>query len=260
MLKILFVCIILMAVSCKEANVAENIKEESLSAKELLQGIWLDEDETVNMKVKGDTIYFADTLMSPVYFQILDDSLVLKGAREMRYAIVRQSPNIFHFTNHMGDVVKLSKSIHAEDAQIFERKVAVQLNQNQLIKRDTILVEGQRRYHVYVQVNPSTYKVVRTSYNQDGVMVDNIYYDNIVNVCVYDGGNRIFFRDMYKKDFQKFIPSDYFGQSVLSDINITEISSEGIKLQAYICVPDSPTSYVVNILITESGEMKMSVG
>lgn len=94
MLKILFVCIILMAVSCKEANVAENIKEESLSAKELLQGIWLDEDETVNMKVKGDTIYFADTLMSPVYFQILDDSLVLKGAREMRYAIVKQSPNI----------------------------------------------------------------------------------------------------------------------------------------------------------------------
>jgi hypothetical protein len=65
---------------------------------------------------------------------------------------------------------------------------------------------------------------------------------------------------MYKKDFQKFIPSDYFGQSVLSDINITEISSEGIKLQAYICVPDSPTSYVVNILITESGEMEMSVG
>ncbi len=57
------------------------------------------------------------------------------------------------------------------------------LNQNTLIKRDTVVVRGDEKYHLYVQVNPTSYKVYKSSYNDDGVEVDNVYYDNIVNLA-----------------------------------------------------------------------------
>lgn len=246
-------------VSCKDTAVKTVTKEENVSAKNMLQGIWLGEDECVTMKVDGDTIFYADTVLAPVYFKIIDDSLVLKGVQEMRYAIVKQTSNQFQFANYMGDVVKLTKSHNCSDTLIFEKKKFLNINQNKLIKRDSVITEGEHRYHIYVQVNPSTYKVLRTSYNQDGMMVEKIYYDNIVNVCVYDGGKRIFFRDMYKSDFSEYIPAEYLQQSVLSDIIIDDVSKEGIRLQAYICVPDSPTSYVIKMLVSSTGELRLAV-
>ncbi len=254
-----FHLLLFLCMSCKDSDVKTIVKEESLAAKKALQGVWLGEDESVTMRVHGDTIYYADTVLAPVYFKIIDDSLVLRGAHEMRYGIVKQTSNLFQFTNHMGDVVKLTKSHNHSDTLIFEKKESLKVNQNKLIKRDSVITRGEHRYHIYVQVNPSTYKVIRTFYNQDGMMVDKVYYDNIVNVCVYDGGKRVFFRDMYKADFKKYIPTEYFQQSVLSDIVIEDVSADSINLQAYICVPESPTSYVVNMMISETGEMRLSI-
>lgn len=58
-------------------------------------------------------------------------------------------------------------------------------------------------------MNPTTYKVYKSSYNDDGVQVDNVYYDNIVNIHVYHGANRVFSRDFHKKDFLKVVPAEF---------------------------------------------------
>lgn len=47
-------------------------EKEDLSAKELLQGIWLDDEtESPLMRVEGDTIYYADAQSTPIAFKIM---------------------------------------------------------------------------------------------------------------------------------------------------------------------------------------------
>lgn len=44
-------------------------EKEDLSAKEILQGIWLDDEtESPLMRVEGDTIYYADAQSTPIAF------------------------------------------------------------------------------------------------------------------------------------------------------------------------------------------------
>ncbi|MGM9714282.1 MAG: DUF4738 domain-containing protein [Prevotella sp.] len=243
--------------SCKDAGKSDVKEEEDEAAKEMLQGTWIGEDDCVAMIVKGDTIFYNDSTMAPVAFAIIHDSLVLRGSTETRYAIEKQTQHIFRFRNHDGDIVRMVKSDNPTDASAIQRQP--QLNQRQLIKRDTVAIEDGHKYHVYIQVNPSTYKVYRSKLNDDGVQVDNIYYDNIINVCIYDGGNRLFSRDIRKQDFSRYVPKGYLSQSVLSDISVEDISAKGIKMNAIICVPDSPTSYIVAMTVTPGGRLSMKI-
>lgn len=134
----------------KKKNVQDALQED-VQAKKLLQGIWLNEDEgSVVFKVHGDTIYYPDSTSIPVYFKIVQDSLILQGNAITQYAIVKQAPHLFIFKNPYGDVVRLVKSDDPEDRYAFMSKQPVALNQNSLIKRDTVVHAGNERYHLYV--------------------------------------------------------------------------------------------------------------
>ena len=87
--------------SCRKGREkAQEARQEDLGAKKMLQGIWVDEDEQdVAFKAKGDTIYYPDSTSQPVYFQIFDDTLVLHGANEAKYPIVKQTRHLFVFRN-----------------------------------------------------------------------------------------------------------------------------------------------------------------
>ena len=68
---------------CKSGNNDNNKTErtEDLQAKKLLQGIWVDSDEeNVVFKVKGDTIYYPDSLSQPVRFAIYGDTLEMQNS------------------------------------------------------------------------------------------------------------------------------------------------------------------------------------
>ena len=54
--------------------------KEDANAKELLQGIWLDDEtESPLMRVEGDTIYYADVQSAPIAFKIIRDTLYTYG-------------------------------------------------------------------------------------------------------------------------------------------------------------------------------------
>lgn len=55
------------------------------------------------------------------------------------------------------------------------------------------------RYHGYVYINPSKMKVIRTSYSEDGIGVDNVYYDNVIHICVYKGKEMLYGEDITKR-------------------------------------------------------------
>lgn len=246
--------------SCSKKNVAKQvIAEEDAAAKNMLQGIWLNDDEQdVAFKAKGDTIFYPDSTSQPVYFQIIGDTLVLHGANESKYAILKQTKYLFVFRNQAGDEVRCVRSENPDDATFFSktRPQALSLNQAQLIKRDTIVAYSGERYHCYVQVNPTTYKVVSQSYNDDGVAVDNVYYDNIINLNVYHGPQKLFGGDFRKQQLAGKAPQEFLSQGILSDLSFKQCDERGIHYLASLIIPGaSMSSYQVEIVVGYNGKM-----
>jgi lipoprotein len=236
--------------------------EEDKVAKQMLQGIWINaDDESVAFKVKGDTIFYPDSTSSPAYFQIFRDTLVIHGADDtVKYPIVKQAPHLFMFNNSNGETVKLTLSEDALDKFQFDNNKAQVLNQNQLIKKDTLVSYEDMRYRCYIQVNPTTYKVIKATYNDEGVEVDNVYHDNIVNLTVYSGANRLFSHDFRKNDFNKFVPQDFLMQAILSDLTLYGVDKSGVHFNALLAMPDSPSYYVVEVSVSPTGRLKMQLG
>ena len=249
--------------SCRHKEPAKNeakAPKEDLEAKKLLQGVWMNEDdETVVFKAHGDTIYYPDSTSQPVYFQIFGDTLVLYSANSARYKIVKQSPHVFEFRNAAGDLVSLVKSEDREDNDYFSKETPMPLNTGKLIKRDSVLIYGKDRYHSYIQINPTTFKVVKANYSDEGVEVDNVYYDNIIHVNLYRGDYCLFSRDFKKKDFSRVAPADFIRQGILNDIKLIGMTPSGTHFQVSIMMPDTFSSFLIDLLIDYRGRMKMSV-
>ncbi len=256
---ILWGCLLFL-VGCK-GKVSEKAPfQEDVAAKKMLQGIWLNDDEDdVAFRVKGDTIYYPDSTSVPTYFYILADTLVMRGGNEVKYPIVKQGAQLLIFKNQSGDVVKLVKTNDRSYLRQFLHEHPVALNQNQRIKRDTVVSYGEERYHLYMQVSPTTYKVYKNTYNDDGVEVDNVYYDNIVNVNVYHGATKVFSRDFHKKDFGGEVPSSFLQQAILSDVVFNRVDQDGIHFMAILAMPDSSLNYQVDITVSFSGKMKIRI-
>jgi hypothetical protein len=247
--------IILAACGCKDTNKPADTPQEDLKAKSMLEGIWIDADEeTVVFKIKGDTVYYPDSTSQPVKFQIIQDTMILLGNNASKYPIVRQEAHIFEFKNQSNDIIKLVKSENPYDSLQFVRRSPVTLNQGKTIKADTIVIYGENKYHSYVQVNPTTYKVYRSFYNAEGMEVENIYYDNIIHVSIFKGANRIFSKDFRKADFNKAVPDNMLKQCVLSNIKLTTVGKDGFHYQTQLAIPDSPSSFIVELIISYDGK------
>ena len=59
------------------------------------------------------------------------------------------------------------------------------------------------RYRGYVYINPSKMKVIKTVYSDEGIGVDNVYYDNVIHICVYEGKKLLYGKDITKKGHYK---------------------------------------------------------
>lgn len=243
-------------VCCKNKSNTNKVLEEDKQAKSMLQGIWVnDDEENVAFRAKGDSIFYPDTTSMPVRFYIRKDTLYLQGANTVKYKILKQKQYLFEFKNQNGEIVTLTKSSDADDMLQFEHKKSFTLNQNQLIKRDTVVKYSNEPYHCYVQINPTTYKVLRSTYNDDGVEVDNIYYDNIIHLGIYRNGVKIFSRDFSKQNFSTYAPAQFIKQGILSDMTFDHIDAAGIYYNASICMPDEASSYIVKLKFLYNGKM-----
>ena len=123
-------CGLSVAASCGKKASPNSTPKEDTRAKELLQGIWLNEDdEDVAFRVKGDTIYYPDSTSQPVYFCIYGDTLIMKGARDVKYPILKQAAHLFEFKSPSGDVIKLTKTSDKTYLKSFQQEKTVALNQ-----------------------------------------------------------------------------------------------------------------------------------
>ena len=55
------IVLVIVLTSCNNAKSGETSSKEDLTAKEMLQGIWIDDETDMPlMRISGDTIYYVD--------------------------------------------------------------------------------------------------------------------------------------------------------------------------------------------------------
>lgn len=248
-------------VACGSQSEQKPVRTEDDNAKKTLQGIWVNDLEgNIVFTFKGDTVYYNDSLSTPVAFHIYDDTLYIENHTVTKYPIKALNSTEMRFINSNGDEVVLTKT--DKDVAPFVRgeyKGAVALNQGRKIKKDTVMVFNGKHYHAYTQVNPTTYKVYRQTTNSDGLRVESVYYDNIVYIALYEGQQKVFGSNITKAEFKDVVPPAYIEQAVLSEIIVDGAGEKGVRFIAILSIPDSYTNYRVNIDIDHNGKKSLSV-
>ncbi len=231
-------------------------EKEDLSAKELLQGIWLDDEtESPLMRVEGDTIYYADAQSTPIAFKIMRDILYTYGNDTTYYKIDKQGEHIFWFHSITDNVIKLHKSEDLNDSIYFVRQKLVIPTYTEVTKRDSVVTYNGTRYRAYVYINPSKMRVIKTTYSEDGISMDNVYYDNVMHICVYEGKKSLFASDITKQMFDKVLPVDFLAQSILSDTKFVKVNRNGFHYQAILAIPESSVYSIAELEISFDGTL-----
>ena len=235
-------------------------QEESREAKALLQGTWMDEEtEDLLFTMKGDTVYYADSTSMPAYFKVVGDTLYI--GENAGYHIEKHTDHLLWFKNKNGELMKLVKSEDEEQQGQVEQQQAPTTIQTltEVLKRDTVVFKDGERYHCYIAINPTRYKVIYHTVNEDGLDVDEVFYDNIVNISIFKGATQIFKRDLHKKDYAKQVKNDFLEKAILNDMNFKTVDAEGFHFTASLCQPNGVSCYLVDNIIGEHGGIRFKI-
>ena len=258
---IMLLAVSLLATSChrERAGLQTDGGHGGDKAKKMFQGIWIDMDsENIVFKVEGDSIFYPDNTALPAVYKIVADTLII-GNKGLRYPIRKQTDNAFWFTNPAGETIRLKKGDTSNNELAFADDKPQVLTLASVLKKDTVVMYEGERYHCYVAINPTKYKVVRKSFNDDGVEISNIYYDNIIHVSVFHGAEKLYSRDFRKSMFAKFVPKNFLSQAVLNDIDYNKTDKDGIHFNVTLCIPDVASCYLLDANISFAGKMTLEV-
>lgn len=237
--------------SCTNRHAGEVSIREDFTAKQLLQGIWVDDETDMPLiRIEGDTMYYVNPQSVPVSFKIVHDTIYIYSNEPVAYKIERQTEYSFWFHSLGDEVIKLHKSENTEDSLAFiSREVEVISTTPEVVKKDSVVMYKSTRYRGYVYINPSKMKVFKTTYSENGISVDNVYYDNVIHICVYEGTKILYGQDITKKMFSDIFPAEILEQTILADMDFIGVDEEGYHYQATLGIPESSVYNLVNIVI-----------
>ena len=227
---------------------------ESKEAKQLLQGVWSDVDtENLVFQMRGDSVYYPDSTSMPAYFRVYDDTLYIGSSA--RYHIEKHTEHLLWFESGDGELIKLVKGDGQEDKDAFEVHKAQILSLTDVLKKDTVVYYNGNRYHLYVAINPTKYKVVRHTLNEDGLEVENVYYDNIIHLSVFQGDQQLFSRDFRKQQYQQRVPAQFFDQAVLNNMEYSSADEKGLHFNVSLCTPGDASCYLIEHVVSLDGQL-----
>lgn len=264
----LIITLLLMLAACNSNTgpAAPQADEEDTQAKQLLQGIWVNEDdENPLFYMQGDSVYFPDNAGEPQHFAVITDTLIIYGTNHTKYPIERLADHLFIFRNQTGETIRLVKIDDGSYDSFFmtsssrTTETTAELNQRRTLRTDTVVMAGDERYHCYLQVNPTTYKVYKSVYNDEGVEMENIYYDNTIYLAIFSGAQKLYSHEFTKADFAGHISEDILRQTILNDISIDKVAPTQISYRAQLALPDTPTSYILQVVVTLSPTPAMTI-
>jgi hypothetical protein len=253
-LSVVVLCVLLLTMdSCSGRKSGADERPESKEAKALLQGVWVDtETDNIVFKMQGDSVFYPDSTSMPAYFKVIDDTLYIGSSS--RYHIERQSEHFIWFQSNDGDLMKLNK-LDEQSQEDFEPQPAQVLMVTEVTKKDTVVFWEGQRYHLYVAINPTKYKVTRHTLNEDGLDVENVYYDNIIHLSVFKGSQQLYSRDFRKQQYEKLVPAQFYNESVISDMVYSKTDAQGFHLDLSICRPGDASCYMLEHVVSFDGQL-----
>ena len=194
----------------------------------------------------------------PARFKVIGDTLYM-GA-DIQYYIVKQSAHVLWIKNQVGETLKFVKSTDTskEVEEEFTEKPTV-LALTEVLKRDTVVHFDGERYHLYVAINPTKYKVIKKTVNDDGLEVENVYYDNIIHLSIFKGAAQLFSRDFRKQFYEQKVPKTFLSQAILNNMEFNKVDAQGFHLNASVCMPYDASCYLVETLVSFDGKLTTKV-
>lgn len=259
-----FIFLLLFLSSCADKSGSPPVFVEPVAdtaAMEAMKGIWIDtETQSVAFRIKADSIYYPDSTNRPVRFAIFEDTLVVYTGDSVRYPILSRTEYSFEYESLNGESVRLHLSDDPEDSLYFKPHSYAPMLMNEKVHRDTVVfTPSGSRYHLYINVNPTRYRVHYTTYSDEGLAIDNVYFDNIIHIGVYEGRRCIFARDFAKYDFKDMIPSQFLENAILSNMDFSSPDAAGCHFHATLCHPDGASCYVVSITVDYAGHHSLEL-
>jgi len=127
------------------------------------------------------------------------------------------------------------------------------------VKIDSVATYNGNRYHWYIAINPTKYKVTKRTFNEDGLEVENVYYDNIMHISVFQGARQIYSSDFHKQQYQGLVPAEFLNDAILANMAFSHIDASGLHFNATLCIPDGATCYMVESTISYTGVLSMQL-
>ena len=82
-----------------------------------------------------------------------------------------------------------------------------------------------------------------------------VYYDNIINISLFKGAEKLFSRDFRKQMYIKNVPPRFLDQAILGNMQFDHIDARGFHFNATLCIPDGASCYLIETLISFNGEV-----
>lgn len=258
---VLVLCSCVVLGSCAPKQAEREVRQQSETdarVLEGLQGVWLDDNtEYPLFKIAGDSIYYTGQNNVPQHFALVNDTLMVYGVQTVCYPVRKRTEYAIHFVTPQGDLVSLHKS--DMDSAYYVESVPEVEQPVEVIQKDSVILFEGERYRGYAYINPTGIKVVRPGISEEGLSVDNVFYDNIIHICVYQGTRCLYSKDIKRPMFTGLVPDDFLNNSILSDMNFVEVNAEGYVFEATLCMPDGPTCYNIHLIVSKEGELEFRV-
>ena len=246
---LMLLCTVLLMTGCGSSS---GRPKESKEAKQLLQGVWVDEGtDEVLFKLQGDSVYYPDSTSMPAYFMVAADTLYIGNTS--RFHIEKHAEHVLWIQNEEGELIKLHKDDDPDDDEEFLEHQVQTLTE--VVKRDTVVFYNSERYRLYFAINPTKYKVTLNTVNEDGMEVENVYYDNIIHLSIFKGSTELFSRDFRKPQYEKKVPAQFLTQSILNDMEYEKTDAQGFHVNASLCTPGNASCYRVEHVISFDGKL-----
>lgn len=259
-INLIFGLILLLLHSCSSPE-PKNVQapvETDPKVKSQLQGVWLDKNtEAPVLRIEGDSICYISKIDVRMAYKLVGDTLFVSGLHTSAYPILHRTEHTLRFKTPLGDVMSLYKNEN-ENLVIPQAQPEEKPAVRNRIQKDSVISYRNIRYRGYAYINPTTMKVIRPGVTEDGFFIDNVYYDNIIHICVYQGKNRLCGKDIAKQAFESVIPADFLEVAILEDMEFIKVTDEDFIYRATLCVPDGPC-YYANVLINRKSEVRVKL-
>lgn len=229
--------------------------EERIS---LLQGIWLDDfSESPVFRIEGDTLFYIGESFNQFPFIIHNDSLLICGKDTNCYRISVLEDNYLELFQYDGQNLCLHKSDSAFSALMLHEMEVPQVSE--VLEKDAIFFYNGHRYRGYSYINPTQIKFYRNAISDDGFEIENVFYDNIIHICVYEGKVRLYSKDINKQMFAEVVPQEFIDFALLSDMDFAGVDDNGFIYIATLCIPDDAQCYMIKLTIDKDKKLSLSL-